>query len=257
MSALNLCLIQTHTHWHDPAANRDLFADYFEDVADDCDLVVLPEMFSTGFTMEPEAVAEPMDGPTLTWLIDMAAQLDAVICGSLVIVEDGRYYNRFVWVRPNGEVSHYDKRHLFRMSGEHEHYAAGQTRLIVELNGWRIMPFVCYDLRFPVWLRYRNDYDVLLGVANWPAARQQHWETLLQARAIENLSFVVGVNRVGHDDNDVQYDGGSLIIDPQGRVQWQAGATQCVHAMSLDPAQLTGWRDSFPAWQDADPFRIG
>jgi omega-amidase len=256
MHALTLSLIQTATHWHAPARNRALFDDWFHAVPDAADIVVLPEMFSTGFTMEAERVAEPMDGPTLAWLIDAAAGLRKIVCASLVIREGGACFNRFVWVQPDGTVHHYDKRHLFRMAGEHEHYAPGSAPLTVECNGWRIRPFVCYDLRFPVWLRNRDEYDLLLGVANWPAARQLHWSTLLRARAIENLSFAAAVNCLGRDGNGVEYRGGSAVYGPQGEAQLEVMDEAGVFTVCLDPEALRSWRERFPADRDADRYEI-
>ncbi len=256
MSTLTLSLIQTATCWHDPQRNHALFADYFAQVPEDSQLVVLPEMFTSGFTMAPASVAEPMDGPSVNWLIDSAASLDKVICGSLVIATDAGYVNRFLWVQPNGELHHYDKRHLFRISGEHLHYQAGAERPIMELSGWRIRPFICYDLRFPVWLRNQDDYDLLLGVANWPALRQPHWDMLLRARAIENQAFVAAVNCLGVDGNDVSYAGGSCALDPQGTELLQAGDQPGVHSIRLDLSALTAWRQQFPVYQDADHFEL-
>jgi omega-amidase len=256
MQPLTFCLIQTITHWHDAERNRALFADWFEDVPETAQVVVLPEMFSTGFTMAADAVAEPMDGPTMQWLIDAAAALDKVVCGSFVAQESGRCYNRFVWVQPNGEYVYYDKRHLFRMAGEHNHYAPGVTRPVIEHAGWRICPFVCYDLRFPVWLRNRGDYDVLLGVANWPAARQQHWNSLLRARAIENLAYVVAVNRIGSDGNNVAYRGGSAAYHPNGEALLEVFDDAGVFTITLDGDALALWRERFPAHLDADRFSL-
>jgi omega-amidase len=252
MQPLTFSLIQTETYWHAPEHNRAMFAEWFEQVPEETHVVVLPEMFSTGFTMAAEAVAEPMDGPTMQWLVDSAAALDKIVCGSLVIVDDGACYNRFVWVQPNGDFEHYDKRHLFRMAGEHEHYAAGEDRPVILFRGWRIRPFVCYDLRFPIWLRNRNDYDVLLGVANWPAARQLHWNTLLRARAIENLAYVVAVNRIGVDGNDIAYRGGSAVYHANGETELEIFDDPGVFTVTLDPDALAIWRERFPAHLDAD-----
>jgi omega-amidase len=256
MQPLTLSLIQTETHWHAPQRNRAMFADWFEEVPDEAAIVVLPEMFSTGFTMAPEVVAEPMDGPTMQWLIDSAAALDKVVCGSVVIAEEGACYNRFVWVQPDGEYQHYDKRHLFRIAGEHQHYAAGTARTTIYFEGWRIRPFVCYDLRFPVWLRNRNDYDLLLGVANWPAARQEAWNTLLRARAIENLCFTAAVNRIGTDGNDIAYRGGSCVYHPNGATEMEIFDDRGVFTITLDADALNIWRERFPAHLDADDFSL-
>lgn len=253
---LNLSFIQTATRWHDAAANRELFDGWFEQLPEATELVVLPEMFSTGFTMASAEVAEPMTGTTVCWLREAAQKLGKTICGSLVIVEDDQYFNRFVWVSPTDSIVTYDKRHTFRMAGEHEHYTAGGDRVVIELNGWRMCPMICYDLRFPVWFRNRNDYDVLLCVANWPAARQSAWQTLLRARAIENQSYVVGVNILGVDGADVRYAGGSAVHDPQGEFLLDAGTGEGVFNVALDRQSLEAHRTAFPAWQDADEYAL-
>lgn len=256
MQPLNLSLIQSATHWHDPASNRAMFEDCFARVPNDADLIVLPEMFSTGFTMASSDVAEPMSGPTVAWLGEQARALGRVLCGSLVIEHGGEYFNRFVWVPPDGEMRCYDKRHRFRMAGEHEHYSAGGTHIVVELNGWRICPMVCYDLRFPVWFRNRGDYDALLCVANWPAARREVWNTLLRARAIENQVYAAGVNIVGVDGAGVSYSGGSAVYAPDGEVLAElpdeAGIINC----AFDADRLQSLRESFPVGDDADQFEL-
>ncbi|MCZ6888105.1 MAG: amidohydrolase [Gammaproteobacteria bacterium] len=251
---MKLALIQTRTCWHDAAANRALFDEWFAKVAADTNLVILPEMFSTGFTMRPLEVAESMQGPTVAWMRAAAKKLDAVVTGSVVIGENGRHFNRMLWVTPDGGVTVYDKRHRFRMAGEHEHYAAGDARVVVRLGDWRICLMVCYDLRFPVWFRNRGDYDALICVANWPAARQTAWDALLRARAVENQCFAIGVNRVGVDGNDVAYCGGSggydFLGEPMARMVDEPGVIELV----IDKQKLDVYRGAFPAWQDADDF---
>jgi len=256
MQPLTLSLIQTQTHWHDPEANRTMFDRWFCEVPESADVVVLPEMFSTGFTMNSDSVAEPMSGPTVEWLSAASAALDKVVCGSLVIVEDGFYYNRFLWATPGGELGVYNKRHLFRMAGEHDHYNAGRERLILTVGGWRICPMVCYDLRFPVWFRNRDDYDVLLCVANWPAARREAWSALLRARAIENLSYSLGVNILGEDGNSVSYQGGTSAYTPEGEVLIQADDQAGIFTVELDKEYLDRYRAAFPAGQDADTYHL-
>lgn len=265
MEALRLTLVQGATRWHDAAANRDYYRALLLDHADIGDLVVLPEMFLTGFTNATRTQADTMDGPGVAWMQERAAELDAVVTGSLVIRrDDGRCVNRLLWVRPDGSLEIYDKRHLFRMAGEHHHYAAGAMPLCVELRGWRIRPLVCYDLRFPVWSRNQRvesapggmDYDLLLVVANWPAPRRLAWRTLLRARAIENLACCAGLNRVGEDGNDVSYAGESAVIDALGETLVDLGAQEQVVTVKLDPAPLQTHRERFPAWMDADDFRI-
>lgn len=256
MQPLTLTLFQCATHWHDPAANRALFDSLMTEAPNDADILVLPEMFSTSFTMASAEVAETMDGPTVGWLRERAARRGQVLCGSVVVEEAGACYNRFLWARPDGSLSHYDKRHLFRMAGEHEHYADGHTRRVIEHKGWRFLPLVCYDLRFPVWSRSTGDYDVLLCVANWPAARRVAWQTLLKARAIENLAFAVGVNRVGVDGNAVAYSGDSAAYDFLGTPLLELNDAPAVATVILDPAPLEAHRETFPAWRDADPFEL-
>jgi len=253
---LELALIQTELAWQEPAANRAHFQALL-DQARGTDLVVLPEMFSTGFSMHSAELAEAEDGPTTAWLREQARRINAVVCGSLIIqAADGSYRNRLLWARPDGSLAHYDKRHLFRMAGEHKHYAAGEQQLLLELNGWRIRPLICYDLRFPVWSRDPHSTDLLLYTANWPAARRQHWNRLLPARAIENLCYVAAVNRIGQDGKGHAYSGDSQVLDFQGDSLLQAGAEAGVFRVLLSAAQLAAYRQRFPADQDADPFTL-
>ena len=263
MQPLSVSLVQGATRWHDAPANRDYYGALVRR-AGDSDLVVLPETFLSGFSNDTRASADTMDGKGMAWLRALSAEAGAVICGSLAIRENDAVYNRLVWMRPDGSFEQYDKRHLFRMAGEHTRYGSGDRRPIVELNGWRILPQVCYDLRFPVWLRNRRlesagggmDYDLALFVANWPAARRHPWRTLLRARAIENLACVVGVNRVGVDGNDIPYAGDSAVIDPLGETLVELGAQEQVVTVTLDPAPLLAHRERFPAWMDADAFTL-
>jgi len=263
MQPLTVSLVQGATRWHDAPANRDYYGRLMEQ-ARGSDLIVLPETLLSGFSNDIRASAEAMDGEGVVWLRAQAAELDAVICGSLAISENGIVYNRLFWMCPDGSHAQYDKRHLFRMAGEHTRYGGGRDRLVVELKGWRILPQVCYDLRFPVWLRNRRlenaaggmDYDLALFVANWPASRRQPWRTLLRARAIENLACVVGVNRVGVDGNALPYAGDSAVIDALGEAMIELGAQEQVATVQLDPAPLLAHRERFPAWMDADEFRL-
>jgi predicted amidohydrolase len=226
------------------------------------DLIVLPEMFTTGFTMDAQAVAEPMNLTTFRWLKQMAAQTRAVVTGSYVVKEKNSYFNRLIWMQPDGQFDSYDKRHLFRMAGEDGIYTAGEQRLIKEWKGWRICPLICYDLRFPVWSRNRTEastdfaYDLLLYVANWPAPRRTAWNTLLQARAIENLSYVAGVNRVGEDGNGHVYTGDSALIDFKGDVLFRQTDREAIHQQTLSLDDLRTFREKFPANLDADAFTI-
>jgi omega-amidase len=263
LKPLRISLVQGATRWHDAAANREYYGALARSLQGQSDLVVLPETFLSGFTNDTLANAEAMDGVGLHWLRELAREVGATITGSLVVREGERCVNRLVWMRPDGSQALYDKRHLFRMAREHERYAGGNQRLIVELNGWRICPQVCYDLRFPVWLRNRYDraanrfdYDLLLFVANWPSARRHAWRTLLRARAIENLSYCVGVNRVGVDGNELHYAGDSAVLDFLGQPLVELGAHEQVVTVTVDAAALATHRERFPAWMDADDFAI-
>lgn len=273
---LKVTLIQSDLRWHDPQANRDHFDQHIASISTDTDLIILPEMFSTGFTMSPVEVAESMNGPTMEWLHTKATQLDAIITGSFAIKEDGQYYNRLIWMKPDGNYETYDKRHLFAMAGEHEVYQAGKERLIVDLNGWKVCPMICYDLRFPVWSRntpiaggtpsgargaqsYADtpSYDLLIYIANWPITRAYHWKTLLRGRAIENQSYVIGVNRVGQDKNGYLYNGDSCIVDPVSEdLHWHQEKSEAVHTMTLSYGSLQTIRKKLPFLRDGDAFEI-
>jgi omega-amidase len=261
MPDFTLSLVQTNLHWHDPAANRDALGQLLADTLAGpglTDLIVLPEMFTTGFSMDTTQ-AEPLAGPTLAWLREQAAHYDAVVTGSVMLTEGGRYYNRLLWVRPDGSYSSYDKRHLFRMSGEHEVFTPGGTeRLVEEWRGWRICPLVCYDLRFPVWSSNSGPapYDLLLYVASWPDARISAWKLLLQARAIENLAYVAGVNRIGIDGNGLEYSGFSMLLDPRGDHLAQAGSPPTVLTRRLMRHALQDLREHLSALLDADEFEL-
>jgi len=263
MAPLTVSLVQGATRWHDAPANRDYYGALVRG-AGRSDLVVLPETFLSGFSNDTRASAETMDGEGVAWMRALARETGAVLCGSLAIREGGTVYNRLVWARPDGGLAQYDKRHLFRMAGEHTRYGGGRERLVAELRGWRILPQVCYDLRFPVWLRNRRlegaaggmDYDLAIFVANWPAPRRQPWRTLLRARAIENLSYVIGVNRVGVDGNQLPYAGDSAVLDPVGEPLVELGPQEQVVTVTLDPAPLLAHRERFPAWMDADDFTL-
>lgn len=264
MQDLRVSLVQADTLWHDPAGNRRLYGELLAPLAGRTDLVVLPETFTSGFSNDALASAETMDGPTVAWLRDQAKALEAVVTGSVQLRTEGGVYNRLLWASPDGGLRHYDKRHLFRMAREHERYAAGSDRLTVELKGWRICPLVCYDLRFPVFIRNRFgaeaadrfDYDLLLFVANWPAPRRNAWRTLLRARAMENLSYVVGVNRVGRDGNGLDYAGDSVVLDFLGEPLVECGPQPQVVSATLSATALAGHRERFPAQLDADDFQL-
>ena len=256
MPTLNVTIVQADLHWHDAAANRDQFAKIIAELPEATDLIVLPEMFTTGFSMDVEHLAETMDGESVAWMRHTAANRNASVCGSLIISEGPDFFNRFICITPAGEMQHYDKRHLFRLADEQNHYAPGRELVTFELRGFRICPLVCYDLRFPVWSRNRGNYDLLLYVANWPDRRHRAWETLLRARAIENLSYVAGVNRTGSDGNDIAYNGGSSIIDYLGEDLANLGDEVGTAAADLDLEKLIAFRERFAFHKDADDFTI-
>jgi predicted amidohydrolase len=256
MSALTVSIVQADLHWHDAELNRELFSTALHELQEQTDLIVLPEMFTTGFTMDAATYAESMGGVSIAWMKEMAATKNASICGSLIIAENNEFYNRFVCVSPSGELVSYDKRHLFRLADEQRHFAAGDKIITFEINGWRICPMVCYDLRFPAWSRNRDNYDLLLYVANWPGRRHYAWESLLRARAIENLSYVVGVNRTGVDGNDIPYTGGSAIIDYFGKELANLNDETGVVTRQLDLDSLQTFRERFAFHKDADEFSI-
>jgi len=258
MSTLRVSLLQQPLLWHDGVANRARFEELLQPLAGQTDLVVLPETFTTGFSMEVERFGEPCGGPTTQWLLRLAAALDAVVTGSVITLDDGHYYNRLLWASPDGELRHYDKRHLFRMGREHEHFTPGRAPWSVSWRSFRICPLVCYDLRFPVFSRRRPelDYDLLLYVANWPAPRADAWRQLLRARAIENLCYVVGVNRVGSDGHGVAHSGDSAVIDFRGRTLADVGDLATLLTVELPDEPLRAFREKFPAHLDADRFTL-
>lgn len=255
---LRVTLVQQSIAWHDPAANRTHLDALLAPLVKNTDLIVLPEMFPTGFSMEVEKLAEPVNGPTSQWLAAKAQELNAAITGSLIIQDGGHYYNRLLWAAPGAPVAHYDKRHLFRMANEHQRFTAGGEALSVAWRGFRVCPLVCYDLRFPVFSRRRPEleYDVLLYSANWPGVRRKAWQALLRARAIENIAFVVGVNRIGRDGNDITYSGDSVVHDFLGDPLAELGGESAVTTVELDGEALQAFRERFPAHLDADRFTL-
>ncbi|MBF9221959.1 amidohydrolase [Hymenobacter ruricola] len=258
MSDLTVSFLQTELHWQDAAANRASLDLALARLDAPTDLIVLPEMFTTGFSMDAATLAEPMDGPTVAWLRAHAAAHNAVVTGSVIIEEGGAYYNRLLWVRPDGSLSYYNKRHLFTLAGEQHTYTPGRTRLVEEWRGWRICPLVCYDLRFPVWSRNQPaaPYDLLLYVANWPAVRRTAWTTLLRARAIENVACALGVNRIGHDGPGHVYSGDSALLDAQGNYLVEAHDQAGIFTHALRRAELDGFRARFAALNDGDAFEL-
>jgi predicted amidohydrolase len=261
MSSLTITLIQTNLFWEGKKANLEMLQKKIEAIKEKTEIVILPEMFTTGFSMKPELLAEKMDGETIRWMKKIAADKKIILTGSVIIEENGKYFNRLIWMLPNGEFGVYDKRHLFAFGDEHNHYSAGNKKLIASVKGWKINLQICYDLRFPVWSRQpfaelENKYDLLINVANWPAERSVAWETLLRARAIENQCFVVGVNCVGEDGNKIFYNGGSAIIDPLGEIIYQKNKEEDIFTYTLQKEKITKTWKQFPFWKDADSFRI-
>ena len=271
MSTLTITGIQTNLYWEDKAANLKMFEEKILSINIPTEIVVLPEMFSTGFSMNPEKLAEGMDGKTVQWMKRISAEKKIILTGSVIIEEDGKYFNRLVWMMPNGEFGYYDKRHLFAYADEDQHYTPGYKRLIASVKGWKINLLVCYDLRFPVWSRQTltpspsplvekgdaaPEYDVLIYVANWPERRNHAWKTLLEARAIENQCYVVGVNRVGEDGNKIYHGGDSMVVDPMGQVLYHRKDEEEIFTASLDKGHLEAVRKKIPFWKDADAFRI-
>ncbi len=284
---LTISLIQTSLFWEDKQANRHMLQQKIESVKEKTEVVILPEMFSTGFTMHPEKFAETMGGPTITWMKEIAARKKIILTGSIIIKEPNSpplqeerglggeaFYNRLIWMLPNGQYGFYDKRHLFAYAGEEEKYTAGSKRLIASVKGWKINLQICYDLRFPVWARQTPqphppapspggegekspvEYDILIYIANWPERRNHSWKTLLQARAIENQCYVIGVNRVGNDGNNIYHSGDSMVIDPLGEVLYHKENEEDIFTLTLDKNKLEEVRTQFPFWKDGDDFKI-
>jgi len=265
MSNLTVSLIQSNLHWEDKSANLQMFEEKILSLKEKTELVILPEMFNTGFSMNPVQLAEQMEGKTVQWMKRIAKQKNIILTGSLIIEENGNYFNRLVWMLPNGQYGIYDKRHRFAFAGEDQQFAAGEKRLIASVKGWRINLMVCYDLRFPVWARQQPDvsanessleYDLLIYVANWPERRIHAWNTLLQARAIENQCYAIGVNRVGNDGHNIYYNGNSMIIDPLGQIIYQKSEDEDVYTYTFEKQKLEEVRAKFPFWKDADEFQI-
>ena len=276
MPTLTVTTIQSNLHWKNKAANLKMFEDKINGIKERTELIVLPEMFSTGFVMQPQELAETMEGKTVQWMRRLAAVKKVIICGSVIIMENdltagsegAQYYNRLIWMLPDGQYGYYDKRHRFAYAGEDENYTAGSKRLISSVNGWKINLLVCYDLRFPVWSRQtptfpgesgrmaEPEYDILVYVANWPEKRYAAWRTLLQARAIENQCYVIGTNRTGDDGNDIHYNGGSMVIDPLGEILYEKTNEEDINTITLNKAHLQNIREKFPFLRDSDQFAI-
>ena len=253
---LTIALVQAGLQWENIKVNLRHMDNLLVNSSEGADMIILPEMFSTGFTMNVKEVAEPMDGLAVEWMKSKAKEFNAVITGSLIIHEDGQYFNRLIWAAP-GQIDYYDKRHLFRMQGENKYYSPGKEKRIFTYHGWRICPMICYDLRFPVWSRNRREYDFLFYVANWPAKRNRIWDILLPARAIENQVYVAGVNRVGKDGMGIEYTGNSCLINPKGEEMLSADTAQeDVLIKDIDFSELERFRKKFPVGEDADNFEI-
>jgi predicted amidohydrolase len=254
---LNVVGIQADLIWENPERNLAFFEEKIIRLSKDTDLVVLPEMFTTGFTMKPENVAEKMDGKSVSWMLKMAKEKNLAICGSLVITEKGNYYNRLVFVHPSGKIEIYDKKHSFTLAGEDKVYTSGSEKLIINYKGWKICPLICYDLRFPVWARNTENYDLLIFMANWPTIRIKAWQTLLKARAIENMSYVIGVNRTGKDANNYQYTGNSLLIDYLGEESSNLKKNEVgIIKATLFKDKQTKGREKLSFLIDMDAFKI-
>jgi predicted amidohydrolase len=253
---MKIALIQTALHWENPSKNRAYLTEKINSILQYVDLIVLPEMFTSGFTMNPHNVAETMQGETISWLKDTAKTKNCAITGSLVIEENGNYFNRLVFVFPTGEIQQYDKRHLFTLAGENQVYTSGKDKLIVEYKGFKICPLICYDLRFPVFSRNVEEYDVLIYVANWPKPRVNAWDILLKARAVENMSYVIGVNRVGTDENNLEYVGHSQAVDFFGNYIQEPTEIEGVFIVEIDKEYLLETRKKLAFLDDKDTFEI-
>lgn len=256
MQDLTLALVQTELAWECADKNLAHLGTLLASAAGGADIVILPEVFGSGFSMDTGRIAQTMSGQSVQWMQAQAETLDSAVCGSLAIREGDKIYNRFVFATPGEAPQSYDKRHLFRMGGEHNHYAAGSRHALINWRGWRISPMVCYDLRFPAWCRNNNDYDLQIFVANWPQKRADHWRALLIARAIENQAYVAGVNRIGSDGKDISYQGDSLVVDPRGEVLVDCEGEPTVRHVTLDKEHLDTYRTQFPAHLDADSFNL-
>ncbi|MFO8147691.1 MAG: amidohydrolase [Bacteroidota bacterium] len=254
---LKIVILQVDLAWENPSKNRKLFSEKIERINQEVDLIVLPEMFSTGFSMNAENLAEVSQGETFKWMQNVASQKQCAVTGSLIIKDDGKYYNRLYFVYPDGTFKTYDKRHTFTLARENETYTAGNERLILEYKGWKICPLICYDLRFPVWARNTEDYDLLIYVANWPETRIHAWDILLQARAIENMSFCIGVNRTGTDDNKHVYNGHTAVYDCLGKALFKNDKeSEFTQIVSLDKSHLNDTREKLKFLQDRDSFNL-
>ena len=260
-ASLTITLIQTNLFWEDKAANLAMFTEKINSINQPTEVIILPEMFTTGFSMKPKELAETMDGNSVSWMRKIATEKKVIITGSMMIEENGNYYNRLIWMLPNGQLGYYDKKHLFSFAQEEQHYSSGNKRLIASVKGWRINLQICYDLRFPVWARQQQqndepEFDILMYVANWPQRRAYAWKTLLTARAIENQAYVIDVNRVGNDGNEIYHSGDSMVIDALGEILFHKADDETVFTITLQKENLQQTRNKFPFLHDADDFTI-
>ena len=253
---LTIGLVQVNLIWENPELNRKLIGAHIDEYSTKVDIFILPEMFTSGFTMSPKNISESMNGVTINWLKQLSNKKNAAICGSLVIEENKCFFNRFLFVEPNGLIQYYDKRHTFNMAGEGKSYCKGSNNGLIKFKEWKILLRVCYDLRFPVWLRNLDDYDLLIIVANWPSPRINAWDNLLIARAIENMSYCVGVNRLGSDENDNYYPGNSVVIDPMGNSLLSLKKNEGISSINLDKNKLKKMRILLPFLEDKDSFTL-
>lgn len=256
--SLTFTLVQTNLFWEDKKANLLMLEEKILNLKEKTQIVILPEMFSTGFSMQPNFLAEKMDGETIDWMKKIASTKKIILTGSIIIEENEQYFNRLIWMMPNGQMGYYDKRHCFAFAGEDQHYTAGKTKTIAQVNGWKINLQICYDLRFPVWSRQQknNLFDAIIYVANWPEKRIHAWKSLLVARAIENQCYVIGVNRIGNDGNEVHHNGASMVINPLGEILYQKENVDDIFTITLDKQSLEDIRTKFPFWKDADDFLL-
>ena len=258
MSQLTFTLVQSSIFWEDKNQNMAMFEEKIRSISTNKQIVILPETFNTGFAMTPERLSEAMDGPTVRWMQQLAKQEKIILVGSIMITESQQHFNRLLWVLPNGQIQHYDKRHRFSLGGEQEQFTQGSRRVIVQVNGWRILLQICYDLRFPVFSRQQStdEYDAILYIANWPEKRMLAWNTLLRARAIENQCFAIGVNRIGQDGNGISHSGGSAVYNPLGKAYYHKENEADIHTITLDKTELITCRNNMPFQQDADAFTL-
>ena len=254
MRDLTITMLQMDLQWRHPIGNYNAAEQLIAEMDEPTDLIILPEMFNTGFTLDAADNAETMEGPTVEWLQKLADRQQTAVCGSLIVNDNGKYFNRMVWVLKDGTMGHYDKRHLFRMGGEDEGFSAGNERRVFTVGEWRIFPQICYDLRFPAWSRGLDEFDLMIYVANWPATRQSSWDILLPARAVENQCYVAGINRIGVDGNSIIYTGGSMVLDFLGRSVKCSGIAESAVTATLKGSNAKRYREKFPAWKDGDKF---